>query len=299
MIDVECLAAFVTVAELQSFSRAADRLDTVQSVVSKRLRRLEDRLGTQLLDRRIKTKIKLTRVGEMFLPQAVQALAQNEMTERIGRNLARGNIGPLRIGFVFSAALNGVIAKMLKCLREAFPEMRLQPHLKETPEQLEALEAGNLDIALVRPRPTYPSGCHAYEIHSDPLIICLSATHKLNGTTPLMPHHLAKECFIIPQFHEQVGLIESIQNLARAGNFEMPEIIRTHDFLTAACLAATGDGVVLAPASLAKLDLDDVSYLPLSDYEEQLVTVLVCREDAPAEAIKIIQDFFGISKRST
>lgn len=64
MIDGDGLNAFVAIAETHSFSRAADRLGLVQSVVSKRLKRLEDQLGAVLVDRAIRTRSTLTRVGE-------------------------------------------------------------------------------------------------------------------------------------------------------------------------------------------------------------------------------------------
>ena len=55
MIDVEGMVAFAAIAETGSFSRAADRLGVAQSVISKRMKRLEDQLGTSLIDRRVRT----------------------------------------------------------------------------------------------------------------------------------------------------------------------------------------------------------------------------------------------------
>ncbi|MBN3814779.1 LysR family transcriptional regulator, partial [Paraburkholderia sp. Ac-20347] len=50
-LDLDAVRAFVLVAELRSFTRAADALDTTQSAVSLKLKRLESHLGRQLLER--------------------------------------------------------------------------------------------------------------------------------------------------------------------------------------------------------------------------------------------------------
>ncbi|MEX3823263.1 LysR family transcriptional regulator, partial [Paraburkholderia sp. BR14262] len=50
-LDLDAVRAFVLVAELRSFTRAADALDTTQSAVSLKLKRLEAHLGKQLLER--------------------------------------------------------------------------------------------------------------------------------------------------------------------------------------------------------------------------------------------------------
>lgn len=292
MIDGDCLATFVAIAEERSFSRAADRLGVAQSVISKRLRRLEDQLATQLVDRSTRTDIRLTRIGRIFLPEAMETLAQLHKAERTGRNLARGCSGPLRIGYVFSAAMNGTLTTVLGGLREALPDMEFQPRLMETPEQLAALDAGMLDMGLLRPRPSYPPGCQAREVHQESLVLGLSSRHRLAGQSSLTPPMLASERFIVPQFHEQVGLIDCLRRLAAAGRFAMPSVIQTADFVTAACLAATGDGIVLAPASLANFNLSGLAFQQVAGFNEFLTIALVMRMDAPEEARRTANGFF-------
>ena len=64
-----------------------------------------------------------------------------------------------------------------------------------------------------------------------------------------------------------------------AGGFAMPPIIRTDDFVTAAALAAAQEGVVLAPASLAHLNMGGLRFLPFTGFDSPLATVLVHRQD--------------------
>lgn len=293
MLDGDSLAAFVAIAEERSFSRAADRLGLAQSVISKRLRRLEDRLGARLIDRSVRNDIHLTRIGELFLSDAADTLARLDRAERVGRNLARGRRGPLRIGFVLSAAMNGTLTTILTRVREALPDIELQPRLMETPEQLAALGAGELDMGLLRPRPSYPPGCDAREVHRERLLLCLSVHHPLARRARLTPAMLDGERFIVPQFDEQVGLIDSIRRLAGAGGFAMPTIVRTADFMTAACLAAAGDGVVLAPASLSNIRLDGLAFRDIASFDELLTITLLVRGDAPDGPRRMVSGLFA------
>lgn len=292
MLNPEGLAAFAGIVVSRGFSRAADDLGVAQSVLSKRLRRLEDQVGASLIDRSVRGEITLTRVGRLLLPDAQAMLAQLKRTTRVARNLARGRSGPLRIGFIFSAALNGTLGVLLNGLAEALPELELQPRMMETPEQLAALESGRLDIALVRPRFAYGTGCDSRVIHHEPLKLCLSPAHPLATKAVIAPGDLEDETFIIPQFHESVGLIDSIRSLAGVGGFAMPAILRTGDFVTAALLAAAGKGVVLAPDSLGRLGLDAVTFRELAGFDDRIKTVLVHHAQAPIEAVNVALDLY-------
>jgi DNA-binding transcriptional LysR family regulator len=288
MIDGDSLAAFVAVARQSSFSRAGDELGVVQSVVSKRLRRLEDQLGTELIDRSVRNNVRLTRIGALYLPEAVEALAHLCKARRIGTSLARGSSGPLRIGFVFSAAMDGTLPRLLRVVRSALPEIVFEPRLMETPEQLEALDAGLLDIGLLRPRPSYPPSCEARVVSRDRLIVCMAETHPLATEPQLRAADLARERFIVPQFREEVGLIEGLRRLAAFGGFMLSPLIRTMDFVTAACMAAAEEGVVLAPGALGRLGLEGIAVRRIADFDENLDIMLVSRKDAPPEAMNIL-----------
>ena len=76
------LKAFLTVADLGSFSRAAEQLHLTQPAVSKRIQRLESSLSTRLFDR-VGRRIFLTDAGKTLEPRARELLAQLNDTERL------------------------------------------------------------------------------------------------------------------------------------------------------------------------------------------------------------------------
>lgn len=288
MLDAPYLQAFVAVAEERSFSRAGQRLAIAQSVISKRLMRLEDQLGAPLIERGGRSEIRLTRVGGLFLPKAREAIENMMRIERLGLNLMRGRNGPFRLGFVFSAAMCGVLTRILASLRKTLPELELQPVMLDTPEQLKAIGEGRLDAAIVRPRPAYPDDSYARVIHREHLMVALSADHPLARDQTVLPADLANDTFIVPHFHQNVGLIENLSAIARTGGFPMPKVMHTGDFLTATSLAAAGMGVALGPASLCNLHLDHIVFRPFQGPAAIVDLVLLLRKDAPSSAMEIL-----------
>src|SRR5882757_5073832 len=76
-LDVDAVQAFVLVADLQSFTRAAEALDTSQAAVSVKLKRLEERLGHKLIERTPRS-VRLSARGAAFLDVARDFIAAHE-----------------------------------------------------------------------------------------------------------------------------------------------------------------------------------------------------------------------------
>src|SRR4051812_7945654 len=77
-LDIEGVRAFVLVADLHSFTRAAEALATTQSAVSLKLKRLEDRLGRRLLERTPRL-VRLSADGANFLDAARRLVSAHEL----------------------------------------------------------------------------------------------------------------------------------------------------------------------------------------------------------------------------
>ena len=84
-MDLRDLATFATVARLGGMGRAARALNTVQSNVTQRVRRLEDSLGVPLFERS-RAGVRLTAAGERLIPYAVRLDALLEEASRAARD---------------------------------------------------------------------------------------------------------------------------------------------------------------------------------------------------------------------
>jgi len=94
-IDIDLLRAFLAVADGGSFTAGARSLNRTQSAVSMQIKRLEDLMGGQLFDRRMR-RPKLTRQGEMLASYARRMIALNDETLMRVRNETA--YGMVRIG---------------------------------------------------------------------------------------------------------------------------------------------------------------------------------------------------------
>jgi DNA-binding transcriptional LysR family regulator len=97
-LDVDLLRAFIAVAELRSFTRAAMRLHRTQSAVSMQIQRLEARVGARLFVR-TRSLIELAPEGERLLDTARRMVALNDEAVRRIRNdsiAARVRLGVMR-----------------------------------------------------------------------------------------------------------------------------------------------------------------------------------------------------------
>src|SRR4051812_42581124 len=95
-MNTDELRIFSRVAELASFSRAADQLGLTRARVSVAVQHLEERLGTRLLQRTTRS-VRLTEDGERFLDRCRDYLSEGEQLATMFRANTGGLTGRLRI----------------------------------------------------------------------------------------------------------------------------------------------------------------------------------------------------------
>ena len=142
-LDIDAVEAFVLVAELRSFTRAAEMLDATQSSVSVRIRRLEDGLGRRLLERTPR-QVRLSADGEAFLDSARELVAAHRRAvgafDAPRRRLAVGISH-----HVVGAELPMILQNMTLRASQVLIEMRIGT----SRELFEAFERAKLDAVIV------------------------------------------------------------------------------------------------------------------------------------------------------
>lgn len=141
--DIDAIRAFLLVADLKSFTRAADITGTTQAAVSLKIKRLEESLGRPLLERTPR-RVTLSAHGAVFLPSARRLLASYDETLRCFDTPRR----TLRIG-VSHHILGADLSHWLRRLAQADPEVLVAFSLGTSRQMLESYEEGTLDIALI------------------------------------------------------------------------------------------------------------------------------------------------------
>ncbi len=142
-LDLDAVQAFVLVADLSSFTRAAEALDTTQSAVSLKLKRLEERLGRRLLERTPR-RVRLSQEGAAFLDAARDLLQAHEraLHGRVETRLS------LRVGISDQSAgaeLPSLLAKVGAYDRS----LRIEVRIGSSAHLIAAFDNGELDAAIV------------------------------------------------------------------------------------------------------------------------------------------------------
>ncbi|MBB4292168.1 DNA-binding transcriptional LysR family regulator [Rhizobium leguminosarum] len=123
MDTLTSLRVFCTVAELKSFTSAADRLGVSPAMASKHVMRLENRLGTRLLNRTSR-HVSLTETGRLYFNQTREMLERlDEVEDAIG-NVTVAPRGTLKLSAPVWAA-TGCFTDMLAAYNRRYPDVCL------------------------------------------------------------------------------------------------------------------------------------------------------------------------------
>ncbi|GEL18508.1 LysR family transcriptional regulator [Pseudonocardia asaccharolytica] len=150
-MTLQQLAYFVAVANVRSFTRAAEQVGVAQPTLSRQLKALEDDLGAPLINRG-RGELGLTPAGEAVLPLARRMLADAESARTAVAELIGLRSGRVRVGATPSLCI-GVVADVLRIFHEQHPDVHLELAENGSQPLVRALVRGELDVAvLVVPR---------------------------------------------------------------------------------------------------------------------------------------------------
>jgi DNA-binding transcriptional LysR family regulator len=143
-LDIDSVHAFVLVADLGSFTKAASALDSSQAAISVKIKRLEDRLGYRLLDRTPRN-VRLSAQGTIFLKPARNLMAAHE------RAVASLSAQVRRIAIGISDQIAGAgLPALLQKLSAFDPGLISEVYIDSSPRLMESFDKGTLDAAIVR-----------------------------------------------------------------------------------------------------------------------------------------------------
>jgi DNA-binding transcriptional LysR family regulator len=147
-LDTSVLRTFLSVAETTSMTGAAAALNLTQAAVSQQIKRLEELFGTQLFERD-RRGMRLTIAGERLFGKARKFVALND--EIFTEMTAPAEEGEVRFGVPYDL-VNSYLPPILKNFAKAFPRVKLSLVSRPSLILLEALHAGEIDLALVEDR---------------------------------------------------------------------------------------------------------------------------------------------------
>lgn len=153
-IDMTALRSFVTVADVGGVTRAAGMLNLTQSAVSMQLKRLEELLGIDLLDRSGRS-VALTPAGEQLVGYGRRMLDLND--EIYARLTTEAFEGEIRFG-VPHDIIYPRIPPVLREAARAFPRVKVRLVSEPTRRLREMFDRGEIDLMLTTEEQPGPQG---------------------------------------------------------------------------------------------------------------------------------------------
>jgi DNA-binding transcriptional LysR family regulator len=146
-MDLPELEVLIGLAQAGSFSRAAENLHRSQPAVSQAIRRLEDELQTQLMDRSSR-KVVLTAAGATLLAYAKRMVQLRDEARRALQDLRTFKRGVLRLAANESVCAY-VLPPLLKAFRQACPGVKIEVIQCPSNDIARALEEQDIDFGFL------------------------------------------------------------------------------------------------------------------------------------------------------
>lgn len=144
-MEIRQLKYFVKVAEMLSFSKAAEALYIAQSTLSQQIRQLEEEMNTELFQRN-SHNVSLTETGKELLPYAKQTINDAETCFNRIRDLQMLFTGTLNIGVTFT--FSSILTETLITFMKRYPNIKLNIFYKPMAELMDILKRRDVDFVL-------------------------------------------------------------------------------------------------------------------------------------------------------
>src|SRR5579863_1115562 len=241
-IKLKDLRYLVSVADCRHFGRAAERCFVSQPTLSAQLKKLEDGLGVQLIER-APNNVCLTEAGAAIVARARRILEASDELMTLARSQRDPLGGRLRVALLPTIGPY-LLPRVAPALRRALPRLELRLYEYHTAPLLEKLQAGALDVGILA-LPVEALGCESRELYEEPFTVALPERHALATHKSLRVADLRGETLLLLEDGHCLR-DQALEICSRAGTKD-PQDFRATSLETLRHMVATGAGVTLLP----------------------------------------------------
>ncbi len=247
-MDNHNLKAFITVAELGSFSDAAEHLYLTQSAISKRIALLEQQIGKRLFDR-IARQVSLTEAGQALLPRARRILQEYENALQAINDLSGEASGTLRLAISHHLGLHR-LPPVLKQFAQKYPNVSLDIEFTDSEKAYDKVLHGDSEVAVITLALQTHHNINSQVIWNDPLRFICAPDHPLAQLQQPALQDLADYPIILPGMNTYTGQI--IQKLFQEQEIPLKTPMSTNYLETISTMVEVGLGWSVLPETLVR-----------------------------------------------
>lgn len=255
-MDLKLLRAFLTVAELRHFGRAADALHTSQPALSKQIGALEASLGARLFERG-RHGAELTTFGADFLPDAAALVRDADDILLRAKEASGGKRGRLRVGLCLSVLT--IAPRLIADFRRLHPNVHVTLVDLSSAEQTRRILAGTLDVGFMRL--SNRDELATFPIIDESLALAIPQEARIKRL-PADLNVLNEIGFIALTRARQAGTADQVDRWCAERGFTPRVVQEAQDIQSVLATVAAGVGVAFVPPRMRYL-LRDATVLTL------------------------------------
>ena len=276
------LEYLVAVAEELHFNRAADRCFVSQPTLSGQLKKLEQELGTSLIERNTR-HVSMTDVGTAVAEQARKILSEVKAIKDITQSYSDPMAGELNVGLIPTIAPY-LLPEVIPRLKKRFPSLTLWLHEYQTAVLLEKLKNSDLDC-LVLALPVDTNEFSAIDLYHEAFWLAVPDNTPLSKKTTVKLLDLnGQEMLLLEEGHCLRG--QALDVCFSAGATEN-NTFRATSMETLRYMVSEGIGMTLLPElSIPKKTntLDNINYIPFDEPKPSRLIGMLYRKGSYREA---------------
>jgi len=289
-MNIRDLKYVMAVADLGSFSQAAEKCFVSQPTLSSQVKKLESQLGVTLFERTNKRVI-LTAVGEQIVVSATRIMREVKRINDIAESSADPLAGRFRLG-AFPTLATYIFPKLVTPIKAHMPNMKLILIEDKTATLIEKLISGEIDAALLA-LPVMNEFFKCEKLFDDYFRLAVQSDHELAKTQEVEQSALlSKNLLLLEEGHCLRD--QALEVCSLSGATEEPDF-RATGLETLRQMVRVGTGITLMPEIAITGNDKDISYIPFKEPRPGRTIGLVWRKSQVKtgiidELIKIITD---------
>jgi LysR family transcriptional regulator, hydrogen peroxide-inducible genes activator len=241
-LKLKDLRYLVALAEQRHFGRAAARCFVSQPTLSAQLKKLEQSLGVQLIER-APNNVSLTAAGEQIVARARRIIEASEEVVELARAQRDPLAGRLRVAFLPTIGPY-LLPHVTRAIRKSLPQLELRLYEYQTAPMLAKLREGDLDLGVLA-LPVDLAGLEARELYREAFTVAVPERHPLAGRETLRVADLRGEKLLL--LEEGHCLREQALEVCGNAGVSEGEDFRATSLETLRQMVAAGAGVTLLP----------------------------------------------------
>ena len=194
-MEIRQLKAFLAIAETNTFTAGARRMNVTQAAISMQIRQLEDEVGIPLFTRTPRRVI-LTEAGEYLMERARRILREHDAAIAEIAEIAGAEYGRLRIGSASAGFSTDQLPSILEQLKKKYPNAEISVSSGTSQALVDKVLHGDIDVAFIS-LPVETANVHTELLFSDEIVAIAHPSHKLAGERVISAAELAGEALIL------------------------------------------------------------------------------------------------------